>query len=257
VDVTLQDLPLNQAEKLRNRTAERKLYTMGQKWSGDGEGWVNTAKETASRNGLPLYYVVNTIEQENKSFNPALKSTDPKSSAAGLGQFVKGTANELKINPYDPYESIKGVGDYMGQIKKTQGLDNYEDIRKAYVLGPTGYKKHQQGEHVAGEEYLPNIDKYLVQNGLKNGAATGGLATIINAKQSTKKEVSPNSGPQEFEGPNWFENKGALQAFLAHPKRIMEEIGSAEKQVALREERDKLMHTPISALQNLQSIQTL
>lgn len=264
METTLNDLPKNQADSLRDTTATRKLFEMGQKWSGNGQSWVDAAKARAKLNGIPVHFIVDKIRQENSSFNPTLKASDPNSSGTGLGQFVKGTANHLGIDPTDPIQSINGIADYMGELKK-QGNNTYEDISKAYTLGPTGYKKYQQGQHVQGEQYLPSIDKFLVANNLKNNSKPQGDEISIEEIQPQVSqsymmtEGQPSSGQmmQQSTGGLQLQDPREMQQFLAHPKRELEEQQNMQHLAQLKMQRDQLMETPYHNIQDLEDLKII
>ena len=84
------------------------------------------------------------IIQQESGFNPSAKN--PKSSAAGLGQFISSTAKEMGVtNPYDPVQAINGTIAY---AKKTAGAlgipvtrENAGKIYLGHFAGQGGAKK--------------------------------------------------------------------------------------------------------------------
>lgn len=86
---------------------------------------------------LPEGYLSRTAEIES-GYDPAAKN--PKSSATGLFQFIKPTADEYKVDPLDPESSTDGAA--------RLGRDNADILRKTLGREPSAgelYLAHQQG----------------------------------------------------------------------------------------------------------------
>lgn len=109
----------------------------------------------AQAQGLGQYadLFVRQAKQES-GFNPYAVS--PK-GAAGVFQHMPATAQELGINPYDPYQSIQGGVKYMGQLLKQYNNDPTKALA-AYNWG-MGNLNRQGLENAPAEtqNYLKNI----------------------------------------------------------------------------------------------------
>lgn len=250
VDNKISDLPYEQQNLLRDKIAEQRLLKAGNMYGSNGDAWVTAARASSMRNNIPLHYIVDTIKAENSQFNPSLRSNS--SSAAGLGQFVAGTANELGIDPTDPVQSIGGIGDYLGRIKKHTGYNSFGDLRKAYVMGETGYKKYQQGEHVKGEEYVPAIDKLASQ--VDSPLSNQNSQLAINRADNN---LQPVMSPSMLADKNWTEEPVEFEEFMAHPRRSLEEMQVAERGQQLKAQREQLEHTPYHTIEDIQDIRTI
>lgn len=139
-------------DKLLNTNARVTLEKMGRK------DWAD-AMEQASQltNGKVQPYEIFTTVSRESSFNPHAKSNS--SSASGLGQFVKKTAEAMGVNdPQDPIQSIHGIGRYLSSIKQG-GISDPAEAQKAYMLGEAGYRNWQKGRNVAGANDLSGLAK--------------------------------------------------------------------------------------------------
>lgn len=85
--------------------------------------------EAERGNGLPAGLLKRMAWTESR-FDPAARSPV---GALGLMQFMPTTARDMRINPMDPYQSIKGAGAYMRQLYNRFG--NWEEAVAAYNWG--------------------------------------------------------------------------------------------------------------------------
>lgn len=76
------------------------------------------AGEMADTYGIPRDLFLWQIGSES-SWNPTAKN--PNSSAYGIAQFTKGTAEWRGVDPTDPYDSIQGAASYMAYLKEKTG----------------------------------------------------------------------------------------------------------------------------------------
>jgi hypothetical protein len=129
-NVNLADFTPEQMDRLHDSAAFTQLNNIN-------PAWAQKAQEVSKQYNIPLYKIVETIKRES-NFNSNAHS--PNSSATGLGQFIKGTANFLHIDPTDPMQSIEGVGKYLNYLHSQGVPDNFTDERIAYINGPNGYK---------------------------------------------------------------------------------------------------------------------
>jgi soluble lytic murein transglycosylase-like protein len=73
--------------------------------------------QAEARYNLPPDLLGRVLDQESH-FRPDIVSglTPSPRGAIGIAQFLPGTAAELGVNPYDPFESIDGAGRYLGGL---------------------------------------------------------------------------------------------------------------------------------------------
>ena len=76
------------------------------------------AVQQANQYGIPPALFLWQIGQES-GWNPNARS--PTSTATGLGQFVKSTAQQFGINPLDPYQSLQAAAQYDAQLYQQTG----------------------------------------------------------------------------------------------------------------------------------------
>jgi soluble lytic murein transglycosylase-like protein len=168
-EINLKDLPPNMQDELLNVRAIRKVKEAQQKFARQGEDWVSAIQQASLDNNVPIWQVAATIERENRNWNPTLRSSDPRSSAQGLGQMVKGTAQHLGVNPIDPIQSIHGVAKYLSELRQQLKTDDFKELTKAYVLGPGGYRQYNQTGEAKGSEQIPSVEKFLATSDLTGG----------------------------------------------------------------------------------------
>lgn len=88
--------------------------------------------------GLPPNFLMNMLAIENPRVQ--IDAKNPNSSATGLFQFIKGTAEKYGVNPLDPVSSAEGAARY--------AVDNAIQMRQTLGRDPTPwelYMAHQQG----------------------------------------------------------------------------------------------------------------
>lgn len=68
--------------------------------------------------GLPRGLLDRVITQES-NYDPS--ASNPTSSAHGIAQFIKGTAQERGVDPSDPYASIEGAAAYLKELHDQYG----------------------------------------------------------------------------------------------------------------------------------------
>ena len=244
-DTILPDLPPNQRDALRNSVSAQKIQQAGDAYGGKGTGqqWLQAAQQSAQQNHIPLYYSEKTIDRES-GWNPGALSKS--SSASGLGQQIRSTAQSLGINPLDPIQSISGVGTLLGQIQSQTGATDLPTLTQGYVLGVNGLKKFQAGQSVKGEDQMPAVSAWLAKNGL------GGLNTPAQSVQPQSSTQIPSALANLISS---TQSKGALQ--MPNLDNLIDENQDDENQDeenTLSAERDKMINGPMqtaSALQNI------
>jgi hypothetical protein len=98
---------------------------------------VDYAEEIGKKWNLPPGTLTAVMRQESGG-NPNARS---KAGAIGLMQFMPGTAKSYGINPYDPYDSIRGAGMYLGRNYKTYG-GNLAKTLASYNAGAGAVAKY-------------------------------------------------------------------------------------------------------------------
>jgi hypothetical protein len=76
------------------------------------------ANEAAAKHGVPLPVLAGLIQTES-NWDAAAKN--PTSSAQGLGQFIKVTAKQYKVDVTDPASSIDGAARYLKDLHRKFG----------------------------------------------------------------------------------------------------------------------------------------
>lgn len=95
------------------------------------------AREAARRHNVPEDLFLRLVRQES-GFKPAAKSSK---GAIGLAQLMPGTAQLLKVNPYDPRQNLEGGARYLSQQYRKFGT--WRLALAAYNAGPGAVEKHK------------------------------------------------------------------------------------------------------------------
>lgn len=115
--------------------------------------FVKYAREEAKKWGLPDGLVEQVMRQESGG-NPKAVS---EAGAIGLMQLMPGTAKGLGVNPYDPYQNIKGGVTYLGRNYKTYGGDVAKTLA-SYNAGPGAVAKYKGvPPYAETQNYVKNI----------------------------------------------------------------------------------------------------
>ena len=131
------------------------------------------AVASAQKYGVPVDMFLWQIGQES-GWNPNAKN--PKSTATGLGQFIKGTAEYFNIDPTDPYQSLDAAAKYDAMLYAQTGswekaLTSYGTLHDA---SPQTMAAFNQALQATGTTTGGILDE--VQAGLKrlwDGSAFG------------------------------------------------------------------------------------
>jgi soluble lytic murein transglycosylase-like protein len=94
------------------------------------------AIQQAQKNNIPVDLFLRMIGAES-SWNQSAVS--PK-GATGLGQLMPATAEELGVDPNDPFQNIEGSARYLAQQYATFG--SWPLALAAYNAGPGNVRKH-------------------------------------------------------------------------------------------------------------------
>lgn len=104
------------------------------------------ARKVAQAYGVDPDIFVRQIQQES-GFNPKARSP---AGAAGVAQFMPGTAAQYNVNVDDPYSSLDGAARHMRDLLKRYNGD-YRLALAAYNAGPGNVDKY--GEGVFGADF--------------------------------------------------------------------------------------------------------
>jgi len=85
------------------------------------------AAAAAQKHGVPVEMFLWQIGQES---GWDVNAKNPKSTATGLGQFIKGTAEWFGIDPTDPYQSLDAAAKYDAMLYQQTG--SWEKALTAY-----------------------------------------------------------------------------------------------------------------------------
>jgi len=98
---------------------------------------VGLVKRIARQEGVDETFFMSLIYQESR-FNPCTRS---HAGAIGLAQLMPGTAKDLRVNPHDVEQNLRGGARYLKtQLKNFNGNSNL--ALAAYNAGPGNVKKY-------------------------------------------------------------------------------------------------------------------
>lgn len=98
--------------------------------------YMNMARAAARRHDVPQDLFLRLVQQESNWQSDAVSHK----GAIGLAQLMPGTAQILRVNPYDPYENLDGGARYLAQQYRTFG--SWRLALAAYNAGPAAVQKH-------------------------------------------------------------------------------------------------------------------
>lgn len=105
--------------------------------------YIDMARQAARKAGVPERLFLSMIEHES-GWNPSAVSS---AGAAGLAQFMPGTAAGLGIDPFNPKQSLFAGAQYLADKKAEFG--NWRDALRAYNYGSAGARQDPSN----GQEY--------------------------------------------------------------------------------------------------------
>lgn len=117
------------------------------------------AAASAQRNGVPVEMFLWQIGKES-GWNPNAKN--PKSTATGLGQFIKDTAAYFQIDPTDPYQSLDAAAKYDAMLYAQTGswekaLTSYGTLHNADAATMNAFNQALQETGTTEPSTLSNI----------------------------------------------------------------------------------------------------
>ncbi len=111
----------------------------------------------ASANALPPEFLAATLLQES-AFDPRAISA---AGAVGIAQFMLSTAQEAGVDPFDPYDAIRGAAALLsGYVRAYRGAyaDPYAAALAAYNAGPGAVTQyHGVPPYPETREYVADI----------------------------------------------------------------------------------------------------
>lgn len=119
------------------------------------------ANQAATRNGIDPALFAGLIDAEsnwNPTAQPRNRDGSLQSSAFGFGQLLKGTAGDLGVDRYNPYQNLDGSAKYFGGLQKR--------------FGTQGALMHYYGSNDpnANLAYANNVAKHASKYGWQNTA---------------------------------------------------------------------------------------
>lgn len=122
-------------------------------------------KEAADANGIPPAVLTALLEQES-GFRPDVISgkTLSRSGAAGIAQFMPGTARQMGVDPLNTDSAIDGAARYLRHLMDSYGFDLKTAIY-AYNAGPGTVQRYGIGATEENANYYPSIMKRATKYG--------------------------------------------------------------------------------------------
>jgi len=122
-------------------------------------------KEAADANGIPPAVLTALLEQES-GFRPDVISgkTLSRSGAAGIAQFMPGTARQMGVDPLNTDSAIDGAARYLRHLMDSYGFDLKTAIY-AYNAGPGTVQRYGIGATEENANYYPSIMKLATKYG--------------------------------------------------------------------------------------------
>ena len=128
-------------------------------------GFGTKIKEAAEANGIPPAILTALLEQES-GFRPDVISgkTLSRSGAAGIAQFMPGTAKQMGVDPLNTDQAIDGAARYLRHLMDNYGFDLKTAIY-AYNAGPDTVQRYGVGATEENANYYPSIIKRATKYG--------------------------------------------------------------------------------------------
>ena len=153
------------------------------------------ARQEAVKRGLRPEMFLAQLQQES-AWNPSARS---KAGAAGVAQFMPGTAKDFGIDPMDPAQAIPAAAKYMQQLMTRYG-GSEKSALQAYNWG------------------MGNVDKFLAGKKTTMPAETAHYATaILGGARSEAAPVMVARAPTKPAVPNLMAGTAASGGVPAIP----------------------------------------
>ncbi len=135
------------------------VFDMGENWRvGEYPAYAAAIAATERAYGIPADLLARQLYQESH-YRADIISGQKRSpaGAAGIAQFMPGTAGDYGVNPLDPLASIDAAGRYMRDLYRR--FESWSDALAAYNWGMGNVAKWKAGERAMPSETV----KYVAQ----------------------------------------------------------------------------------------------
>lgn len=168
-------------------------------------------EELERERGLPQGYLgkIRAIESSNGT-----NLVNPRSSARGDFQFLRGTAKQYGINPMDPYQSARAAADMAASnaaALRKRGIDpNGANLYGTHQQGLSGFLKLNSGQRSGGAEMALNGGAGLSPSGfLAKWRTAYDRATPKNLGEGFTPTIAASEPANRGQGPT-VENAARL-----------------------------------------------
>jgi hypothetical protein len=165
--------------------------------SEEQQKWWDKALQVAQEKGLPDPAAFARLLLWESGLNP---QTPPSSAgAAGIAQFMPGTAKAYGLDPSDPDASIEAAAQYLldnyNSLQARFGSTNWRQAYAAYFFGATGIGDiiEAQGENWEQSlgEYGPELNFVFAGGGVAAAGVSGAPGGIVYPDVPGEAELTP------------------------------------------------------------------
>jgi soluble lytic murein transglycosylase-like protein len=115
-------------------TLDTMKSTLTTDWPTASAPYQNAIQIAADGNGVPVLVLAWLLWKESR-YNPAIISGAKRSpvGALGIAQFMPATADEMNIDPLDPFQAIPAAAQYLARLHNARG--SWSEALAAYNWG--------------------------------------------------------------------------------------------------------------------------
>ncbi len=96
--------------------------------------YLEAIAQAEARNGIPANLLARVLYQESRFRRDIIEGRTVSSAGAiGIAQFMPSTARQYNVNPYDPFDSIRGAGELLRD--NFRALGSWDQAIAAYNWG--------------------------------------------------------------------------------------------------------------------------